>query len=517
MAQRDAKTLPSRSKSNEDILAYLARAEVAAVGTSNMGSPRQRMMHFAADENFDIYLTSMKGDPKVIQWRNIPETALLIHQGESFMEMEECEIIGRAEIVPERGRAKALALLRSRSPIVAQLEQQGAVDRLEFIRVRPYTLKYRFVPDILQGQPPRVLEFPENRARVGPWEDVKAKARAYREALRPLSLTASLVPVLLGGALALASTGELHVGLFALTLLAALMVQAGTNMINDWKDAERDAENASALRPFSGGSRMIQLGLISRAEMGLFGLTLSVVAGVIGLYLLSASGPGLLPLLLYGLLAGWFYTSPQGRFSFINLAPGLGEFLIATTYGVGMTLGSYFVQTGHYSLQALLVSLPVALFITNVLLINSFADAEADAKTGKKTLVVRFGKRQAKNVLVAGFGLAYALIALLPIFGYAPYTLYAAFLSLPFAVQAVRYAQRHHDSSAVDLAPSNGHTAIAHLFSGLLLAFAFLLVALGALVPVLYLGASLLLVLWVWRYLERRRKVMDEFRLAFRR
>ena len=503
-------------RTKEQVLEYLGRAEVAAVGTSNMGSPRQRMMHFAADDDFDVYLTSMKGDPKIVQWRNIPETALLVHQGDKFMEMEECEIIGRAEIVPDRDRPKAVALLRDRSPIVAQMEQQGALDRLEFIRVRPFTVKYRFVPEILQGQAPTLFDFPANRERTSAWDDLGAKARAYLTALRPLSLTASLVSILVGGALAVAATGTLRPGLFVLTLLAGLMVQAGTNMINDWKDAERDLDNRSALRPFSGGSRVIQLGLVSRAEMGFWGLALSLAAGLIGLALVIVSGWGLLPLVLYGVVAGLFYTNQQGGFSLINAAPGMGELLIATTYGVGMALGTYYVQTGAYSLQAVLVSLPVALFITNVLLVNSFADAESDAKTGKRTLVVRLGTRRAKDALIGGFALAYAIIAALPLLGHAPYAIYFAFLSLPFAVQAIRYAQRYHDAGAFDLAPSNGHTAIAHLFTGLLLVFALLLAPLGPVVPLAFLAASLLLVLWVWRYIERQRRVMEEFRVAFR-
>ncbi|HRQ50651.1 MAG TPA: hypothetical protein PLR74_08965, partial [Agriterribacter sp.] len=72
-------------RSKKEVLDYLERAEVAAVGTSNMGTPRQRMMHFGADEDFNIYVSSMKGDPKVLQWSNIPETALLIHRGPTFL------------------------------------------------------------------------------------------------------------------------------------------------------------------------------------------------------------------------------------------------------------------------------------------------------------------------------------------------------------------------------------------------------------------------------------------------
>jgi uncharacterized pyridoxamine 5'-phosphate oxidase family protein len=79
--------------SKDKVLDFLKSVDIAAIGTSNMGSPRQRMMHYAYDENFNLYLSSMKGDPKVIQWSNVPETAILIHKGTTFMEMEECERI----------------------------------------------------------------------------------------------------------------------------------------------------------------------------------------------------------------------------------------------------------------------------------------------------------------------------------------------------------------------------------------------------------------------------------------
>lgn len=505
-------------RSKQEVLDFLGRSEVGAVGTSNMGSPRQRMMHYAADEQLNIYLTSMKGDPKVIQWSNVPETAILIHQGATFMEMEECEIIGRAEILKDKlDREKAIELLKDRSPIVGQFLQIGALDRLEFIRVRPYTVKYRYVPEILQGEPPTVFEFNENREQISVWDDVRSKARAWKEATRPLSLTAALIPILLGGALALTIVEQFHWFHFILTLLGGVMIQAGTNMINDWKDAERDGENSTGMRPFTGGSRMIQLGLIAKADMCFFGIALSTVAALIGIYLVFSSGFGLIPLILYGLIAGIFYTGAKGKFSFINMAPGIAELLIATTYGVFMTMGAFYVQTGYYTLQSLLISLPVALFISNVLLINQFPDAESDAKTGKNTLVVRLGKRKAKNVLIISFIIGYAIIALLPWIDYAPFTLYFAFLSAPFAIQAIRYAHRNYNMNAADLIPSNAHTAINHLFNGLLLVFALLLMKLSIIIPLFYLAGSILLVLWVWNYIERQRKVMNDFRVAFRK
>lgn len=483
-----------------------------------MGTPRQRMMHFGSDEDFNIYVSSMKGDPKIIQWSNIPETAMLIHQGKTFMEMEECEIIGRAEIIKNKeDRNLAIELMRKRSPIVANFYNINATDRLDFIRIKPFIVKYRFVPEILQGEVPTIFEFPQNRKKFSSWDDVKAKARAWKEAVRPLSLTASLIPLLLGGAVAFFILGTLNWPLFLLTLVGGVMVQAGTNMINDWKDADRDNENVEGIRPFTGGSRMIQLGLIARADMGFFGILLTAVAAAIGVYLFIESGWGLLPLILFGLFAGIFYTGENGKFSFINMAPGFAEFLIATTYGVLMTMGAFYVQTGYFTIQIFLLSLPVAMLITNVLVINQFQDAASDLKSGKNTLVVRLGKRKAKNLLIGFFIAAYLIIALLPIFRMAPSTLYFAFLSVPFAVQAIRYIQSNYNKTSVDLISGNAFTAIAHLFAGLLLVFAFLWNSNGYIFPVVYFIASVLLVIWVWNYIESKRKAMDNFRMLMKK
>lgn len=262
---------------------------------------------------------------------------------------------------------------------------------------------------------------------------------------------------------------------------------------------------------------MIQLGLISRADMGFFGMVLSLVAALIGIYLAFVSGWGLVPLIAYGLIAGVYYTnSEKGRFSFINLAPGVAEFLIATTFGVLLTMGTFYVQTGYFSLQVFLLSLPVSLLITNVLLINQFQDAKSDERSKKKTLVVRFGRSTAKNILIAFFVITYLAIALLPVLGYAPYSLYFAFLSLPFAIQAIRYTQNNYTKTSIDLISGNAHTAIAHLFTGLLLVFAFLLDSKELAIALAFLAGSLALVAWVWNYIESKRKDMEQFRTVIR-
>src|SRR5690606_18201749 len=160
--------------------------------------------------------------------------------------------------------------------------------------------------------------------------------------------------------------------------------------------------------------------------------------------------------------------------------------------------------------------LPVAIFISNVLLINQFQDAKSDIKSDKNTLVVRLGKRKSKNLLIGNFIIAYIIIALLPVFNFAPTTFYVAFLSAPFAIQAIRYAQKNYDKTPGDLVPGNAHTAISHLFTGLLFVFAFLLNGLGFVYTLIYFVASVAFVFWVWNYIERQRKTMTNFRVSIK-
>lgn len=503
-------------RTKQQVLDYLERAEVTAVGTSDMGRPRQRMMHYGVDNEFNIYVSSMKGDPKVIQWSNVPATAMLIHQGDTFMEMEECEIIGRAEILrTNEERDKALEIMTKRSPIVANMANIGATDRLEFICIRPYTVKYRYVPEIMQGEPPTIFDFPQNQSKTNVWNDLLSKSKSWWEAIRPVSLTASLVPILLGGVIAFYKTNTFDWFLCVLTLIAGLLIQIGTNMINDWNDAERDNENVEAIRPFTGGSRMIQLGLISRADIGFFGFLTSFFAVLIGIYLIYATGWKLLPIVAYGLIAGIFYTGQKSKFSFINFAPGVAEVLTATTFGVLMTCGTYFIQAGQFSIEALLLSLPVSLLITNVLIINQFPDATSDSKSNKKTLVVRYGKNRAKNLLFGLFTISYIVIGMLPVLGYAPYSIYFSFISIPFVYQAIKYIQNNYDKTSIDLISGNAHTAMAHLVTGLLLVFSYLVVSTNIAFWLTYLLGALLIVVWMWNYIESKRKDMQMFRSSF--
>ena len=315
-----------------------------------------------------------------------------------------------------------------------------------------------------------MIEFPENRTAVSDWELLKAKARSWVIELWVPFLTASAVPVLLGTTMAWAGTGMLHWGYFALTLIAAVLLHAGANVVNDYFDhlSGNDEVAPEFVRPFSGGSRVIQSGLLTPLEVLVGGLFLFSVASVIGFYLTWARGPLILALGAVGLVSGLFYT---GR-PFNWASRGIGEILIGLSFGVLMTLGAYYVQTRTLSWAPIMAAIPLALLIAAVLWINELPDYTADRAVGKRTLVVRLGRAKA----AAAYGLlmvcAHLVLLVRVVAGILPLAALLGFITLPVSLRAIGYARAHYASS-FDLVPANALTVISHLATGLLLTLAY--------------------------------------------
>jgi 1,4-dihydroxy-2-naphthoate octaprenyltransferase len=292
------------------------------------------------------------------------------------------------------------------------------------------------------------------------------------EELRAPFFTASIIPVILGASVAWSETGVFSLGLFLLTLVAGMSLHAGTNVANDYFDHKsRDDEiNVEFVRPFSGGSRLIQKGLLTPRAVLVESLVLFAIGGVIGVYLAATRGPMILVLGLIGAFCGFFYTAPP-----VNIAArGIGELTVGLNFGTLMTLGAYYVQVGRFSTGAFLASLPVAILIADVLYINEFPDYTADKAVGKTHLVVRLGKEKAVWGYLALTLAAYVSI-LVPVLARAipPYCL-LALVTLPIAMKAIRVAVSNYADSP-KLAPANAATIQLHMLTGLLVAVGFIL------------------------------------------
>lgn len=137
-----------------------------------------------------------------------------------------------------------------------------------------------------------------------------------------------------------------------------------------------------------------------------FAKALIIVLIPCGLLLALQTGGGLVVLGLAGLLLGWGYSAPP----LALMTRGLGEFAVALTWGL-VVVGADYVQRGQFFVIPFAVAVSFALLVGNILVINGFPDAQADAQVGKRTMVVRLGVRWAAWAYLVFALLAYAWLA----------------------------------------------------------------------------------------------------------
>jgi 1,4-dihydroxy-2-naphthoate octaprenyltransferase len=285
-------------------------------------------------------------------------------------------------------------------------------------------------------------------------------------------LTASVIPVMLGAAVAFSETGRLDWWLLLLTFAGAACLHIGTNVANDYFDhlSENDLLNVKYVRPFTGGSRLIQEGLIT--PRAVFALSMAFFsAGIaIGVVLTVLRGPVILLFGAAGLISGYFYTGPP-----IRLAHhGLGEGIVGINFGLLIGIGTYYVQTGGVSTAAIVASLPLTLLVTSIIVINEFQDSEADARVGKRTLVVRLGLRRSVYLYAAISSAAYVPIIAGVVWGLFPPLVLISLTTVPLIIGSVMRARRFYDTPG-GLAPANAATIACHALTGMLMAGGFLL------------------------------------------
>jgi len=291
--------------------------------------------------------------------------------------------------------------------------------------------------------------------------------------LRAPFLTVSVIPVLLAAALAHHETGGWRPVLFLLSLAGAVFLHLGANIINDWFDhlSGNDAANVDYAAPFTGGSRMIQKGLLPPRTVLAMALGFFAAASAVGVIIAFEAGWPVIAFGLAGLFLGIAYTAPGVMLA----ARGLGEVAIFLAFGL-ITAGAYYVQTGTVTFHCVVASLPPAMMTTAIILINEFQDSAADAATGKDTLVVRLGRRRAVPVFAAILLGAYLPVLAGVLSGMMPPWTFISTATLPIALRATGTAFRSFDSPGA-LSAANAATIICHFLTGALLVAGYLIPA----------------------------------------
>jgi 1,4-dihydroxy-2-naphthoate octaprenyltransferase len=268
--------------------------------------------------------------------------------------------------------------------------------------------------------------------------------------LRAPFMSASIIPAFIGAAYAstVLTSGSFSTLNFILATIGVALLHLASNVFNDYFDwtSGTDQVNNSYFQKYSGGSRAIELGLITERGTKMVATSLLLISTAIGVYLTFQVGTGVLVFGLAGAFAGYFYTAPPLR---LVARRGLGELAIGVTFGPLITGGMFYTLTSTYSWTSLLIGLPIGLLTANILLINQVPDLEGDASTGKNHLVVTFGRENA--VLIYALTVAAAIGTSLTL----AYQLENMWLVLPVVILAVygayivRYFRQHLHSRAL--------------------------------------------------------------------
>jgi 1,4-dihydroxy-2-naphthoate octaprenyltransferase len=282
-------------------------------------------------------------------------------------------------------------------------------------------------------------------------------------------IIATVVPVLIANTLA-AYNGFFNPFLFIITLTGTILIHLGLNMSNDYFDYKLGADNINRTpTPFSGGSRIIQYGLLTPSAVARISTLFYLIGALIGAYLALSRGPiPILTLLAVGVLISVFYTAPPLKLSY----RGLGEVAVGVGFGPVIVLGSYYVQAQEISASAVLASIPIGILIALILYVNQIPDIPYDRAAGKRTLVTRLSREGVINLYRALLAATYLIVVMSIVMGLAPPTTVIALLTVPYAARTVRMVRENFGNPYM-MIPAMGANIRLATWTGLLHAVGF--------------------------------------------
>lgn len=475
---RPAESLPSLSH----ILGKLRRAEVdagrepgsvhsAGYLLSLIGPSRREALNRAKREPFVIYMMSILSDVAL-------DRANLAHglRDEVAAAWRAEEYHRAAELLPdevidafilcgttEDVAARALEFTQAGlelpllQPVVQDEDQVEGVISAALALATAGTLRH---PAAGTGPAADRVRTPSGRAQTGLVARMGRRGAALWEVTRPFSLTASAVPVAAGIALAAAS-GPVRWTLAAAAFVAAVLLQIGTNVVNEVYDVRGGVDSITSPR----ASLALLKGRLTEGQALAYAATALAAAVGLGGWLIAARGWPVTLLGLAGLLGGVGYTAPPLRLKY----RALGLPVVFVLMGPVMVEGAYYVVTGHVGLSALVVSLPIGCLVTAILHGNEWRDIADDARVGVSTLSIKIGGRRAYLAYLGLILGAYLALVCAVLAGAVPTDAIAAALSLPLLMRVALAAALGARGERRRLATIDLSTAQLHALFGVLL------------------------------------------------
>ena len=280
-------------------------------------------------------------------------------------------------------------------------------------------------------------------------------------------LSATFMPILVGAAVTKFMGFPVDWYWLGLTLLGGSLLHIGTNTSNDYFDYLSGTDNINynySNKGLNGGSRGIQMGLITPQGVRNLTITVFVLSMLVGIPLIMKAGLSVLWFGLIGMFSAVFYTAPPLR---LGSRKGMGELLIGLNFGPLMVAGSALIQTGQVLPEAFLAGIPLGFLISAVVYVNEFPDHDSDKATGKNTLIVVFGPERARIGYVALVSGAFLSIVFLVLNGTFPSLILITLSASYFGVTSIQTLYKYYNNRLLE--PANWSTIIMHSAVGILL------------------------------------------------
>ena len=290
----------------------------------------------------------------------------------------------------------------------------------------------------------------------------KSKLKEFFMCTRPHSYPASIAPVLFGATYALGYEIKFSILKFILFLLACLLIQAATNLFNEYYDYKHGLDKIDS----EGISGSIVKGNLSPREVMVGALVLYALAFILGLILTFMTSLYVLLVGLVCMLAGYFYTGGKYPIAYSPFGEVVSGFFMGT---IIISLSFYF-QTGYINADIIVVSLPLFIMIGAILLANNIRDLDNDKESGRRTYAILVGRNNAIKTLASSFVVVYLLNIVFAVIKYVSWHNLLVLVTIPLAIKIIKgFSTNNHKTT---MAPFMVLTAKLTIFVGFIMSLA---------------------------------------------
>lgn len=305
----------------------------------------------------------------------------------------------------------------------------------------------------------------ENKVNIQEALNEREGFQVWWRLLRPHTLTAAFVPVFVGTMYALVVNDVFHTGLFLAMLFASLLIQAATNMFNEYYDYVRGLDHEGSVGI---GGTIVRDGIapktVLRLGFGFFGIAI-----LLGLYISITTSWWIAVIGVISMIIGYLYTGGPLPIAYTPF----GELFSGVLMGTVIIGISYFIQTMTITKEVIFISIPIAIFIGAILLSNNIRDLDNDKESGRKTIAILLGKENAIKFLQLLFGLAYLLTIFFIGFGMLPLLAIISLLSIKKAIEVIQGF--HKGQTPIEMMAPMAATGKTNTIYGLLLGLSLLI------------------------------------------